>query len=187
MDANFNNTEYTDDDERDMESYPERMLKRCQTDFANAKTFLTKFHAACVASYEWYHNAQRYEDLKTKSRFPVPFFQQQVDTFAAYILDKLFYKNRPCTVVGREDTDKEDANAKQELMAYQDDRDRIYHKLDLFARDCAMSRVGVAQVDYENRTERQLVGKQEPVMIQDEFGESLHSLRNRTKSHSSIY
>lgn len=171
MDANYDNQGYIDDDERDAESYPERMLKKCQADFANAKTFLNKFHTICVAAYEWYHNAQQYDSLKVKSRFPVPFFQQQIDTFAAYILDKLFYKNRPCTVVGREDTDKGDASAKQDMMAYQDDQDRIYHKLDLFARDCAMYRVGIAQVDYENRTERRLVGSEEPILMADEYGE----------------
>ena len=151
--------------------YEAKMLKRGQADFTNATEFLHNLHAACVTSYEFYHNAAKYEDLKKKKRFPMPFFQEQIDTFAAYLMDKLFYKDQPCRIVGRdEDTKDEDVTAKQELMSYQDTRDDLYGKIDQFARDVAMYRVCVAQVDYVEKTVRRLVGKERPLTETPEQG-----------------
>ncbi len=150
-----------------------RMLERVNADFSDATQFLTTFHQNCVDAYQMYHNASRYYDLKKESLVPVPFFQEQIDTFVVSMQEKLFFKNRPCTVVGREDTDKEDAAAKQDMLDYQDQQDKIYSKVELLLRDAAMYRVCVAQTDYIDIKQRQLVGVEEEATRVNIFGETV--------------
>jgi hypothetical protein len=148
-------------------SYEEKMLKRVSDNLSSAKTFLKDFHQQYVDRHKLYFNALSYDDLKKENEFPTSFMQEQVDSFVGYVMDKLFYKHRPCTVVGVEDTDKADAEAKQSLMDWQDYRDKMYSKLSRFAHDVALSRVAIAQVDYDEVTERKMVGVQEPIMEYD--------------------
>lgn len=143
----------------DIAPFEEKISKRVDSDFEKAKEFLADFHTQCVASYEHYFNASLYIDMKKKNKFPMPFFQQMVDDFKSYLSDKLFYKNQPCTVVPSEDSDKGDADAKQDLFKWMDYKDNIEGKMEIFLQDCALYRLCVSQIDYEETTQTKLVGK----------------------------
>lgn len=150
------------DDENLEPSFEEGLIQRVRKDYDSAGKFLKAFHDMCYTVYSLYHNSSKYEDMKTKNRFPVPFFQEQVDNFVAYMMDKLFYKNRPCTVVGVEETDKADAEAKQSMLDWQDYKDRIYGKYSRLVKDIAMCRIGVAQIDYTEKVKTKIIGQQVP-------------------------
>ena len=143
----------------DNNDYEEIMKRRVMADFENAKTFLDEFHRQCVGSYKHYFSASQYRDMRKHNKFPVPFFQQMVDDFVSDTSDKLFYKQQPCTVVGVEETDKGDADAKQDLFKWLDYKDNIEGKIETFLRDCAKYRICVAQVDYEEKMNNRLMGR----------------------------
>ena len=138
--------------------YEEKMKTRVKADFENATTFLSEFHTQCVGSYKHYFSASQYVDMKKTNKFPMPFFQQMVDDFVSDNSDKLSYKNQPCTVIPVEDTDKGDAEAKQNLFKWMDYKDNMEGKLEVFLRDCAKYRICVAQVDYDERMQNKLMG-----------------------------
>lgn len=154
----------------DREAFESALVKEWAEDFTAAQRFLDPFHKACVDAYERYHNALQYENLKKSNKFPTTLYQEQIDNFVSYVMDKLFYKNRPCTVVGTEDTDQPDADAKQEMLDWQDYKDRIYNKIESLVRDAAMYRICVAQVDYTEKTRREVVGEQVPMQSIDDMG-----------------
>ena len=156
------------DEEGVVPVYEERMRKRVTDDYGSAKTFLKPFHDQCVERHKLYFNALSYEDLKKADEFPTSFMQQEIDQFVSYMQDKTFYKSRPCTVVGVEDTDKADAEAKQRLMDWQDYRDKMYSKMSRFWKDAALYRVAIAQIDYDEIVERKMIGVKEPIMQFDE-------------------
>lgn len=141
--------------------FEEELKARIKSDMTNATGFLKEFHAQCVGSYEHYFNASKYVDLKQINQFPLPFFQQMIDDFVSDLSDKLNYRNQPCTIVPVEETDKDDAQAKQDLFKWMDYKDNIEGKLDIFLRDCAKYRICVAQIDYEEKTEKRLMGTME--------------------------
>jgi hypothetical protein len=161
LNQDFTNTVY--EDEEISPSFEEEMKRRVRDDFNNAKQFLTRYHKSCQEVYETYHNSGDYENLRKKNRFPVPFLQHQVDVATSYMMDKLWYKGRPCTVVGREETDKKDASAKQDMLAWQDYKDKMYSKLKRFVKSAFMYRIAVAQVDYTRIVKKQVVGKVIPI------------------------
>ena len=161
-----------DDDDLDPRLlFEDKMLKRVHDDFGAADQFLTEWHASCAQAYKWYHNASEYESLDKAHKFPMPFTQKQVDTFVSFIMDRLYYKDRPCTVVGREDTDKKDATAKQGMLDYQDWKDNTKTKMNTFVHDAALYRAGILQVGYVERYKRELIGGEEPSMYQREDGQ----------------
>ena len=147
------------------------MLKRVNDDRAAAEKFMRAFHDECKDRYTMYYSARNYEDLKTKNRFPDPFFQDQIDKFVSWNMEKLFYKGKPCTVTGVEEEDKEDAEAKQAMIAWQDYKDDVEHKTELMLRDCAMYRLCVGQIDYVEIRKRRVVGVEQPVL--DEMGQPM--------------
>ena len=63
--------------------------------------FLKGYHRRCKKYHEMYHNAERYQEYEQKRLFPVSFFQEQIDLATSELMDKLYYKNQPCTLVPR--------------------------------------------------------------------------------------
>ena len=108
--------------------FAEKMLKRVNDDFQSAKNFMYQYHRKCLEYHKLYHSGIMYEDLKKQYKFPDSFFQEQVDVATSDALDKLFYSNRPCTVIALDEADKEDADAKQGLFDWMDYQDGIYRK-----------------------------------------------------------
>jgi len=139
---------YLDEEDVDGDSFIEKMRERVKVDFKEAEQFLNSFHHRCVDAFTEYHNAANYESLRKVNKFPYPLLQTLVDTFVSHVLDKLFYRNRPCTIVGVEQTDEADAEAKQDMMNWQDYQDNIYGKSTVFLHDVALHGVCCAQVDY---------------------------------------
>lgn len=149
----------------EIKPFEEKILKRVQRDFSDASDFMRDFHKGCVERYELYHHANKYEDLKKVNEFPVPFLQQQVDDAVADICDKLFYKNRPCTLVGVEETDKEDADVKQSLFDWQDYKDGLRAKISMMVRDVCLTGIAPAQIDYVEEYERRVVGEDQMIPL----------------------
>ncbi len=148
--------------------FEEAMLQRILKDINEAQSFTQTWHRSCVDSYRQYFIASQYEDIKKVNKFPVSYYQQKIDETAAYAMDKLFYRDRPCTLVGREETDKQDATSKQEMLNWQDYKDMIRSKMEMFWRDTCQYRIAVARVDYCNETRKTTIGVEEPAV--DELG-----------------
>lgn len=148
-------------------SFEKQILERVNADFDAAKEYMKPLHEKCVTVYGWYHNAGRYVDLKQQSQFPTAFFQEQIDTFAASMMDKLFYKDKPCTLIPVPETNKPDAEVKQAMLQWQDYKDKIRTKMEVLLRDCGMYRFCVAQVDYKEKYNRRIVGVDVPVPATD--------------------
>lgn len=159
---------YTDP-ESNIDPFESDMILRIKNDFNEAKQFLGPLHRKCTEAYEAYHNAGSYEDLKRKNRFPMPIVQKFVDKFVSHTIDKMFYADKPCTVVGVEETDKADAEAKQEMMQWQDRKDLMSIKLEKFVRDAALYPYCAAQVDYIEKSHK----KWQQVQIPQEVPSSL--------------
>ena len=154
-------------------SFLERVKQRMIDDRAHSKTFLTGYHEWCIRMYEYYHNSENYVNLRKKNRFPSTAIQKDIDVFVSDTRDKLFYANRPCTIIGREDDDKEDGEVKQEFMDYQDAEDYIFSKTGLFLRDVALYRMCVAQVDYLEKKRREWVLVDIPAVFRDDDGQPI--------------
>ena len=150
-------------------AYEERIRNKITKDFNDAETFLRSYHDYCRDAYEMYNNARTYESLRKNHRFPSPLVQQHIDDFVANLMDKIWYNNRPCTIVGREETDKADAHAKQEMMNYQDYEDDMYSKISVFLRDTALYGTCIGQVDYDERKVRKIIGVNKPIPVLDQF------------------
>lgn len=157
--------EFTESGSIPEDSFEQRMLRRVNSDYEEAGQFLDTIHAMCRDNYAAYHNAPTYEDLRKKNRFPMPTMQVLVDQYVAHITDKLFYANKPCTVVGVEESDKPDADAKQDMIAWQDNQDGMFLKLELFVRDTALYPFCVAQTDYIEKTKTRWVVQDTPTMM----------------------
>lgn len=147
------------DDKTDMvgQSFDEVLMKRALDDFDRAKRFLDPYHRKCKEMDQAYRNHEDPVNLRARNKFPWPTLQEDINAFVADTRDKLFYADRPCSVIGRSDTDQADAEQKQEMLDYQDQEDRIFEKVGIFLRDVALKRMCAAQVVYEERTERQMV------------------------------
>lgn len=149
-------------------SFLDKLRARILDDRAKAKFFLDGFHNYCRDMYQYYHNAENYVSLRKQNKFPMPVIQEDTDMFVADSRDKLFYNNEPCSMIGREDTDKNDAAVKQEMMEYQDQEgDSLYAKAGLWLRDCCLYRMCVGQVNYEERTTKRWAAVEEPMPLTD--------------------
>lgn len=144
-------------DEQEGNTFEEKLKRRVNADFMSAKEFLYSYHKDCLEVYQQYHNAENFDSLNSSNKFPVPFMQEQIDMFVADTMDKLYFKNRPVRVIGREETDKADADAKQAMLDYQDAEDNVRPTVSKLLRDASMYRMCCAQVDYCERKKRELV------------------------------
>jgi len=130
--------------------------------------------------HEAYHASEKYVNLRKKNLMPVTWIQEDVDAFRAEARDKLFYSGRPCRIVGREEQDKDDAEAKQVFMDYQDAEDKIFNKFGLWLRDAALYKACAAQVYYEERTKREWVVQDVPLPQVDEMGQPMMNAQGET-------
>lgn len=161
--------EYGITDVKTKADFEAKMLRIVNKDIERAKKFLNGYHDQCVERHRYYHNARLYDDYNAKNLFPVSFFQEQVDVFTSDLMDKLFYKNEPCTMVGRKTAEPKDVELKQQMMDYQDGslQDNAYGKLESAARDCAIYGMCGAQVDYDEEFDIDYFVEETPVMIND--------------------
>lgn len=149
------------------------MLQRVKEDERDADDFQDAFRRQCIEAYQAYNNAQDFVGLRKKNKFPVAVIQKLVDLFRADMQDKLWYAGRPCTLIGVEDTDSEDAKVKQDFLDWQDDQDAMYRKTGTAWTDAALYRVAPAQVDYTEKTERRWVQTPIPLPALDEMGQPI--------------
>ena len=171
------------DSDGEVIGFEQEMLRIVQRDYKAGLKFMDKFYRACNMAYQAYYSANQYTDLRKKNKFPMPFFQDQIDTFVDYMMDKIYYKDQPCTIVGTEETDKGDANAKQALFNWQDHKDGIKAKIEQAIRDAAMYRISVGQIDYTNKTKRKLRGVEEPIIVN---GVDTGLMRSRTEVREEV-
>lgn len=132
--------------------FEEYMLRRVIADFEAADKFMGEIHQDYLRFYSMFSNAQEYDSIREMKQFPYPMMQIHVDQWRAEALDKIFYSNRPTTVVPGEGTTEEEADAKQKMLDWQDKENRIRTLFSLAIRDCALARYTVAQVSYEERS-----------------------------------
>lgn len=154
-------------------NYEEKIAQMVRDDFAAAKTWCDEYHEWCVEMDGLYHNARNYDGLKRKNRFPDTSIQEDIDHFVADARFKLFNGARPCAIVGREETDKKDAEAKQEFQDYQDAEDQIFKKVGRALHDAGLSRMAINQVDYKEESRREWVAKDIPEVYKDAFGDPI--------------
>lgn len=128
--------------------FEERVKQEAINDEKEGKIYLDSYHKWCLEINQFYHNAQNFKSLKESNKFPSTAIQEDVDQFVADARDKLFYADRPCTIFGREDSDKEDAEAKQEMMDYQDDMISIFNVVGQALKDAALYRICASKVEY---------------------------------------
>ena len=157
-------------DETENPDFLETIKRKVNKDITNSEDFLSGYRDWCKDMHAIYHSSEKYTSLRKKNKMAVTWVQEDIDQFRAEATDKLWYNSRPCRIVGREDTDKADAEAKQLFMDYQDVEDNIFTKFGLWLRDAALYKACVAQVFYEERTERQWVIKDIPLPMLDEDG-----------------
>lgn len=157
--------------------FAERLLRRISDDYSNAKNFMGQFHRNCLDYHALYHSAMDYKNLRRQNKFPDSLFQELVDVATADALDKTFYSSRPCQVVPLEDTDKEDADAKQALFDYQDAHDDTYRKIQMLYRSGFEFGIAPAQVIYREQYKTTLVTTDEPqTYVDSNTGETLPQL-----------
>lgn len=159
---------YNQSDKEDIgDTFDAKMLLRIQTDFANARAFMKDFHRTCLERYEMYHASGRWESLREKNLLPDSFYQEQIDVLTADMCDKLFYADRPCQMSPMDENYKADADAKQQLMDWQDYEDKIYQKVRGGVKDAANYGIGVGQIDYCEKKRKRLVPVKEPITVMD--------------------
>jgi len=144
----------TQAEERDNLPFETFVLKTVQSDFDSAQRHMRDLHAKMLTYYKQYHNNRYGEARADNEAARHPFLQEQVDQFVSDAMEKLWFKNQPCTVVPVEASDQQDAQAKQELMDWQNDRDRLYSTTKKLAKDAALYGFCVGQTDYTRQTKR---------------------------------
>ena len=150
--------------------FEERMMRRVLDEEKEGEQYLLPYHNWCKEMHRYYYNAQNYDDLKEKNLFPSTAIQEDVDQFVADARDKLFYANRPCTIYGREDDDKADAEAKQNMIAYQDDEIGAFDIIGEALKDVALYRICAYQVEYDEDVSKEWESYEEIVPMTYEDG-----------------
>lgn len=153
-----------------MDTYLYAIYTQIKEDFHNAEQDLGAFHKKVKEMRSAYNNVEDYVSLRKENKFPVPFMQKHVDQIVAYIQDKIWHTNEPCTMIGREEQDKPHIEAKQAMMNYQDEQDNVYSKIGQLIRDCVLHRICAAQVDYGKDTRKKWIEDSIPAYVFDESG-----------------
>lgn len=157
-------------DETENPDFIETIKRKVVKDIINSEDFLSTYRDWCKEMHATYHSSEKYTSLRKKNKMAVTWIQEDIDQFRAEATDKLWYNSRPCRIIGREDADKADAEAKQLFMDYQDVEDKMFTKFGIWLRDAALYKCCVAQVFYEERTKREWVIKDIPMPSLDENG-----------------
>ena len=153
-------------DETTIEVTPERRAATTvKRDFEEAREYLNKFHKHCNDMWAHYIAPSQQSNPHKDKTFPVPFVTEQCDQFVADCYEKLFYKDEPCSIYGRNDTDKADADAKRSFIKYQDKQDEIKDKIRMALLHCALYRIAPAVVNYKEEFIEQEVIEETPVVI----------------------
>lgn len=160
-------------EEQQAPTFEEKILARVRKDLANAHQFVDEYHRWCTDMHGFYHSGRQYVNLRKKNLFPSAEIQEDVDTFVADTRDKIFYAGTACRLIGREDTDKKDAEAKQQMLIYHDEQNDTFGLMGSWLKDAALYKMSVSQVDFEQRTRREWAQVEVPMEAIDEDGEPI--------------
>ena len=151
-------------------TFEDFVLEVVKEDYATSKRFMEGYHTFCDEMYAHYTNSREYTSIRAENRFPMPIMQRDVDQFTADVVDKLFHAGRPARLIGRENTDRDAAAAKQAMLDYQDEVDRTRQKLRRGVRDAALLRLTAWKVDWHQEVEKRWVQVRDPIPLLDEAG-----------------
>lgn len=157
-----------EDNFEDEPTADDKLAQRVSKDFERAKSYLKGFHADCIDRHQHYVAPGLQTNLDADKTFPNPFITEQVDTLVSNMMEKLTYKDEPCSIIGHNDTDKEDADVKRQFMKYKDDVDGVQEKLRQAIKNCCIAKMAPAVVNYKE--EFDMVPGTEEVQAEDEFG-----------------
>jgi hypothetical protein len=149
----------------------QKALRIVNNDFDRSRNYLKNFHQGCIERYKHYRAPGMQINILKQDNFPVPFTTEQIDQFTADMMDKLWFKNEPCTIYGRNKDDTSDADAKRDFMDYQDDKDNLKKKVKLALKNCALYGPAPAVVNFKQESERQQVV--EDVPLNNIFGQPI--------------
>ena len=149
----------------------EKAVKIVKRDFDRAEKYLATFHKQCVDRYDHYTAPGKDSNPNKDKYFPVPFVTEQVDTFVAESMEKIWHKDQPCSIYGRNESDKADADAKREFMRYQDDVDNLHEKTRQALLHASICRIAPAVVNYKEDYDEVQEWQETPVL--DEFGREI--------------
>ncbi len=156
----------------------EKAIKQVKKDFDRAEKYLDKFHKQCIDRYAHYIAPGMDSNPDKDKYFPVPFITEQVDTFVAESMEKIWHKDEPCSMFGRNLSDKSDADAKREFMKYQDDVDGLHFKTRQALLHASICRIAPAVVNYKE--EFDVVEELQDVPVLDGFGNMVLGLDGQT-------
>lgn len=127
----------------------ERAVAIVNCDYERSKKYLKTFHRQCVDRYHHYVAPGLETNINKDRSFPTPFATEQIDTLKADMMEKLWYKDRPCSIYGRNPADSKDSDAKRAFMAYQDDVDDAHSKVNQAILNCCICKIAPAVVNYK--------------------------------------
>lgn len=166
-------------DDQVIEDTPERKaLETVKRDFTEAQEYLKKFHQQGVDRYEHYIAPGKETNTAKDKSFPVPFTTEQVDTLTADMIEKLFYKDEPCSMHGRNDQDKADADVKRQFFSYQDEVDEIEDKMRQAIINAAIYKIAPAVINYKEETKT--ITEMRPTALRDETGQVVFGIDGQT-------
>ena len=156
----------------------QKAVKRVNNDFERAEKYLETFHKQCNDRYSHYIAPGMDSNPNKDKYFPVPFTTEQVDTFVAESMEKIWHKDEPCAIYGRNLTDKADADAKREFMRFQDDNDGLYHKTRQALIHASICRIAPAVVNYKETFD--ITQELQDVPLLDGFGRQVLDIDGQT-------
>ena len=156
----------------------EKAIKTVKRDFGRAEKYLDTFHKQCIDRYAHYTAPGMDSNLNKDKYFPVPFITEQVDTFVAESMEKVWHKDQPCSIYGRNPADKADADAKREFMKYQDDVDDLHPKTRQAILHASICRIAPAVVNYKEEYDE--VQEYQEVPVLDGFGREILGIDGQT-------
>lgn len=144
-----------------------QIIDKVMADFRRAERYLGTWHKECNERYSHYRNGVIARRVEADKVFPSTLITEQVDMLVSDMMDKLWYRGEPCTLYPREETDANDAAAKQAFMEYQDDKDDLFGKVYLAIVHCALYGISPAVVNYKEETELQQVPQEMAMTYED--------------------
>ena len=133
-----------------MSNKPEdRAVEIVKRDFERAEKHLKNFHKQCVDRYHHYVAPGLETNIEKDKSFPTPFATEQIDTLTADMMEKLWYKDQPCSIYGRNKSDSKDSDAKRAFMLYQDDADDSHSKVRQAILNCCICKIAPAVVNFK--------------------------------------
>lgn len=151
----------------DYETSPDKKaLEIVNRDYGQAKQYLSTWHKSCNERYQHYRAAGLDSNILGNNKFPIPFTSEQVDQLRADMIEKLWYKNKPCSIYGRNEADRLDAAVKSDFMEFLDKQDDIYSKMDQAIVHCALYGISPAVVNFKHEEETRMVEVEKDVEVE---------------------